>query len=203
MTRCKTCLQPDTKPDLAFVDGECSACINYANRPEIDWNARKRELVNILSDSPRNSSGYDCIVPSSGGKDSHAQVLTLLELGVRPLVVTATTDFLTPIGRANIDNLARYATTIEVTPNRSVRARLNRLGLELVGDICWPEHASIFTVPFRVAKDMDIPLIFYGENPQQEYGGPLGAEQARHMTARWVSEYGGFLGLRPSDFIGK
>jgi hypothetical protein len=41
-------------------------------------------------------------------------VLTLIELmGAKPLVVTAVTCHLTPIGRANIDNLARYATTIE------------------------------------------------------------------------------------------
>jgi hypothetical protein len=33
----------------------------------------------------------------------------------------------------------------------------------------------------------DIPLIFFGENPQREYGSPLGAEQALMMTKRWVS----------------
>jgi N-acetyl sugar amidotransferase len=202
MTRCKVCLYPDTKPDLAFVDGICAACRNYANRPEVDWDARKRELVNILSDAKPNGSGFDCIVPSSGGKDSTYQVITLIELGARPLVVTASTDFLTPLGRRNIDNLARHATTIEVTPNRTVRGKLCRLGLELVGDCCWPEHASIFSVPFRVARDLGIELIFYGENPQREYGGPIGAEQAAGMSRRWVTEFGGFLGLRPQDFIG-
>ena len=161
MTRCRLCLYPDTKPDLHFQDGICSACRNYANRPEIDWNQRKRELVNILSDTKPNSSGFDCIVPSSGGKDSHYQVLILIGLGVKPLVVTASTDFLTPLGRANIDNLARYATTIEVTPNRSVRGKVCRLGLELVGDPCWPEHASIFSTPFRMAVALKTPLLFY------------------------------------------
>jgi hypothetical protein len=155
-----------------------------------------------LETTPKNGSGYDCIIPSSGGKDSHWQALRLLELGARPLVVTATTCHPTAIGHANIANLARYATTIEVSPNKTVRRKLNRAGLDLVGDISWPEHVSIFTTPFNMACSLGIPLIFYGENPQEAYGGPQGADEAKQMTRRWVSEFGGFLGLRPQDLVG-
>lgn len=198
MNRCRSCLLPDTKPDLAFDEsGECSACRAYKARPEIDWDARKQELLTLL-----DKHNGRCIVPSSGGKDSTYQVIKLKELGADVTVVTATTCHLTEIGRKNIDNLARYATTIEVSPNKTVRAKLNKLGLELVGDISWPEHVSIFTTPFRMAVDLCVPLIFYGENPQNQYGGPQGSEQAKEMTRRWVSEYGGFLGLRPQDLVG-
>lgn len=203
MIRCTSCVIPETRPDTAFVDGECSACRNFRLRPRIGWAGRRVELTRILERAPRNGSGFDCVVPSSGGKDSHYQVLTLIEMGARPLVVTATTCMLTEVGRANIDNLARYATTIEVTPNREVRRKLNRHGLELVGDVSWPEHAAIFSIPFRVAAAHGIPLLFYGESPQREYGGPLGAEAAATMTRRWVSEFGGLLGLRAQDFIGQ
>lgn len=203
MKRCTVCVMPDSRPDVPFTDGVCQACRNYANRPTIDWSQREKDLLRLLTGAPKNGSGYDCIVPSSGGKDSHWQVLKLLELGARPLVVTAATCHLTPIGQRNIDNLARYATTIVYHPNKDVRRKLNRLGLEMVGDISWPEHVSIFTTPFRAAVDLGIPLIFYGENPQAEYGGPVGTEQAAEMTRRWVSEFGGFLGLRPMDLIGE
>jgi len=196
--RCSKCVMPNSRPDTAFVDGVCSACVSYAKRPQIDWETRKAALLQIL-----DRHDGRCIVPSSGGKDSHYQVLTLLELGADVTVVTAATCHLTPIGRANINNLARYARTIEVTPNRTVRAKLNRLGLELVGDISWPEHVSIFTTPFRVAKALGINLMFYGESPQNQYGGPIGTDEADRLTARWRSEFGGFLGLRPSDMIGK
>ena len=141
----------------------------------------------------------EVLVPSSGGKDSTYQALTLKRLGANVTCVTATTCHLTPIGRRNIDNLARHCTTIEVTPNRTVRAKLNRLGLEMVGDISWPEHVAIFSIPWRMAVDMNKPLIMYGENPQNQYGGPPGSQEAREMTLRWRSEFGGFLGLRPSD----
>jgi N-acetyl sugar amidotransferase len=202
MIRCKKCVMPNTRPDTPFVDGVCSACITHEKRNTIDWDARERELLHILEKTPRNGSGYDCIVPSSGGKDSTWQVLKMIELGVKPLVVTATTCHLTETGRANIDNLARYADTVEFTPNKRVRAALNRAGLRMVGDISWPEHVAIFTVPFRAAVSFGIPTIFYGENPQEAYGGPIGSDEAREMTRRWVSEFGGFLGMRPRDMIG-
>jgi len=201
--RCTKCLIPNTRPDTHFNEhGVCSACTTYEKRKEIDWSNRKLLLEELFESAPKNGSGYDCIVPSSGGKDSTYQVLTLIELGVKPLVVTASTCHLTEIGRSNIDNLKRFATTIEVSPNTEVRKKLNKAGLEMVGDISWPEHVSIFTTPFKAAIAYGIPLIMYGENPQAEYGGPPGTEQAREMTRRWVSEFGGFLGLRPDDLIG-
>jgi N-acetyl sugar amidotransferase len=206
MIRCRLCVIPDTRPDTAFVDGICSGCIAYAARPQIDWAARREQLLALLARARAQAKArgmhYDCIVPSSGGKDSTYQVLTLIELGARPLVVTSSTCHLTPIGRLNIDNLARYATTIEVSPNKAVRAKLNRLGLTMVGDISWPEHVGIFTIPFLVARRTGIPFLFYGENPQNQYGGPLDAQDAQQMTRRWVSEFGGFLGLRPQDLVG-
>ena len=198
MIRCLTCVMPNTRPDTPFVDGECSACVSYRKRATVDWAARETALLQIL-----DRHGGRCIVPSSGGKDSHWQVLKLLELGADVTVVTARTCHLTEVGRANIDNLARYARTIEVAPNMTARAKLNRLGLELVGDISWPEHCAIFTTPFKVAQQIGVPLLFYGECPQEAYGGPPGADEAMQMTRRWVSEFGGFLGLRPSDFVGK
>ncbi len=202
MNRCTRCVMPDTRPDVPFQHGVCQACINYQFRTGVDqtekWQERRHELRQLL----QRHDGR-CIVPSSGGKDSTYIVLKLLELGADVTVVTATTCHLTALGRANIDNLARYARTIEVTPNRAVRAKLNRLGLEMVGDISWPEHVAIFTTPFRMAAALGISLIFYGENPQNQYGGPVGSEEARTMTKRWRSEFGGFLGLRPSDMVGQ
>lgn len=195
MIRCRRCVIPDTRPDTEFIDGVCSACLAFDRRPEIDWDRRKQDLVDLLD---RHHGRV--MVPSSGGKDSTAQALIMKEMGADVTVVTATTCHLTPIGRQNIDNLARYARTYEVTPNQKTRAALNRIGLEMVGDISWPEHMAIFTTPFRMACDLRLPLILYGENPQAEYGGPTrDSQEARTMTRRWVSEFGGFLGLRPAD----
>ena len=52
-----------------------------------------------------SGAGYDCIIPVSGGKDSTYQTIRVLELGLNPLCVTATTDKLSEIGRRNLENL--------------------------------------------------------------------------------------------------
>src|SRR3954470_23017977 len=91
---CRRCVMPETKPDL-FIDqdGVCSACRSYEHRKEIDWAVRHAELVSILDQyRSRNATNYDCIVPVSGGKDSHFQAIRILQLGMNPLCVTATTD---------------------------------------------------------------------------------------------------------------
>ena len=201
---CVKCLYPETKPDLWFDDnGVCSACLNYEKRMSIDWAERERTFVDMLQRfKVSDGSNYDCIVPSSGGKDSHYQVLKMLELGMNPLVVTATTDALTEIGRRHIENVKNLGVdSIEITPNPTLRRRMAKFGLEQVGDISWTEHVAIFTVPVRVAQQMGIPLIIWGENPQNEYGGPKGATEETVLTRRWLEEFGGLLGLRISDFI--
>ena len=106
------------------------------------------------------------------GKDSTYQVIKMLEFGMNPLCVTSTTCDLSEIGRTNIENIKSLGVDyVEFTPNPIVRRKLNRLGLEMIGDISWPEHISINTMPVRVAVQYGIKLIIWGENSQNEYGG--------------------------------
>ena len=88
---------------------------------------------------------------------------------------------------------------IEFTPNPSVRKKLNRIGLQEVGDISWPEHLGIFTIPVQVAVNYKIPLIVWGENSQNEYGGPAVAKDSKILNRQWLEEFGGLLGLRTRD----
>lgn len=203
---CTKCVMPETKPDLHIdADGVCSACRSFVQRTNIDWSQRKAELQAVLERyRSKDSRNYDCIVPVSGGKDSTYQVIRMLELGMNPLCVTATTDHLSPIGRRNIENLKRQGVDyIEVSANPVVRRRINRLALEQVGDISWPEHVTIFTIPVRIAVQLSVPLIVWGENSQNEYGGPAAAADDNVLTRRWLEEFGGLLGLRVSDLVGQ
>jgi N-acetyl sugar amidotransferase len=203
---CRRCVMPETKPDILFDDeGICSACRNFDSRIDVDWDTRKDELRAILDRYHSvDGTNYDCVIPVSGGKDSTYQTVRMLELGMNPLCVTATTDKLSDIGRRNIENLKRLGVDyIEVTPNPAVRRRINRLALTQVGDISWPEHVLIFTIPVRIAVQMRIPLIVWGENSQNEYGGPAAAAQDQILTRRWLEEFGGLLGLRVSDLPGQ
>jgi hypothetical protein len=79
---------------------------------------------------------------------------------MNPLCVTATTDKLSDIGRRNIENLKSLGVDyVEVTTNPVVRRKINRLALTQVGDISWPEHVAIFTIPVRVAVQSPVPLL--------------------------------------------
>lgn len=196
---------PDIKPDLNLDEqGVCSACRSYDGRKDVDWKVRKEQLDSILDKyRSKNCRKWDCIVPVSGGKDSTYQVLTMLKLGMNPLCVTATTCDLSSIGRKNIENIMNLGVDfIEFTTNRVVRRKLNRIGLMEVGDISWPEHVSIFTIPIRVAVQYEVPLIIWGENSQNEYGGPAAASDNNILNRRWLEEFGGLLGLRVSDLPG-
>src|SRR5437879_5264595 len=202
---CARCVMPDTRPDL-FLDNEgvCNACRSFESRKEVDWTVRRKELDILLEKYRSRSAGnWDCIVPVSGGKDSTYQVIRMLQLGLNPLCVTATTCDLSDIGRKNIQNIKHLGVDyVEISPNPLVRSKLNRIGLTQVGDISWPEHVGIFTIPVRAAVQFKVPLIIWGENSQNEYGGPAAAAEHNILNRRWLEEFGGLLGLRVSDMIG-
>jgi N-acetyl sugar amidotransferase len=206
ITYCRRCVMPETKPDLKIdAEGVCSACRHFENRKQVDWDARKRELKEILERyRSKDGSKYDCLVPVSGGKDSTYQVIRMLELGMNPLCVTGMTDQLSEIGRYNIENIKKLGVDyIEVSMNPVIRRKVNHIALTQVGDISWPEHIAIFTIPVRMAVQHQVPLIIWGENSQDEYGGPAAAAKNSTLTRRWLEEFGGLLGLRVTDLVGQ
>lgn len=203
MRYCTKCLYPDTKPDLTFNQaGICSACEAFDARKNINWQARQETFHQMF----RNIKGqfiYDCVIPVSGGKDSTYQVIKALEYGLKPLAVTATTDDLSIIGRRNLNNISKLGVDhIEVSVNSKVRRKLNKFTLMEIGDISWAEHVTIFTIPVKEAKLRSIPYILWGENPQNEYGGPNDdAINIDELGQNWLQEFGGLNGLRVSDII--
>lgn len=206
MKFCVNCVMPETKPDLSFnSEGLCSACSAYMNRKVVDWEERSRMLHGVLERyRSRDGKHWDCIIPVSGGKDSTYQVIKMLELGMNPLAVTSMTCHLSEIGQRNIDNLKNLGVDhILFSPNPVVRRKLNRIGLSQVGDISWPEHVGIFTIPVAASVRYNVPLIIWGENSQNEYGGPAAAAENNVLNRRWLEEFGGLLGLRVTDLIGQ
>ena len=199
---CKNCLMPSTRPDLRLNDEMiCNACISYKDKNLIDWDKRSDELKKILKKYKKTNLGeWNCIVPVSGGKDSTYQALKMLELDMRPLCVTSSTCHLSEIGRKNIENLKHLGVDlIEFSPNIKIRKQLNRIGLTTVGDIAWPEHVGIFTIPINISVKFNIPLIIWGENSQNEYGGPAADAESNILNRRWLEEFGGLNSLRVTD----
>jgi len=68
----------NVKPGIIFDDlGVCSGCRVWEKRQKINWNDRKELLKETLEKYKKiardNDAPYDCIIPVSGGKDSHYQ----------------------------------------------------------------------------------------------------------------------------------
>ena len=109
MRYCKRCVYPESSAlELTFDEkGVCSGCRMAEEKEKINWNARKEKLREIL-EKYRNKDGsnYDCIIPVSGGKDSHFQTYIIKEVyGLNPLLVTFNHEFNTAAGIRNLTNL--------------------------------------------------------------------------------------------------
>ena len=205
MKYCKNCLYPDTKPQLVFnEEGICSACINYNLKEKIDWDAKEKELREILDKfKSKDGKNYDCIIPVSGGKDSTYQTYVIKkEFGLNPLVVNFHPLDQTNIGKKNLENLKRLGVDcIEFSPNPNIYQRLARYGLTELGDFQWPEHIGIFTIPVQIAVRNKIPLIIWGENPQLEYGQPTDVDKETILDREWNEKNGGYFldKIKPED----
>ena len=176
MKYCKKCFYPDTKPQLNFDEnGVCDACKWSEAKNSIDWNKRKIELENILN-KYRNKDGrrYDCLIPVSGGRDSHFITYVILkEYGLNPLLVNFHPQDTTDIGKKNLENLKKMGVDcIEMTPNPTISKKLAKFGLVELGDFQWPQHIGIFTTPYQIAVAYKIPLIVWAETPSEVGSGP-------------------------------
>lgn len=206
---CTKCLFPETKPDLAFNEiGVCSACTAAENKNiGIDWKKREEDFNRIINHYklPEGQNGYDCLIPVSGGKDSTYQAYFMKEVcGLNPLCVCFETTNLTEVGQRNIDNISKMGIDlIYFKKNYQVYRKMVIESFKRVGDEMWPNHIGIFTVPVIFAVKFNIPLIIWGENPQQEYGGPnLESVKNNILNRKWLEEFGGLLGNRIQDMIG-
>lgn len=177
MKYCTRCVMPDTRPGIVFDDeGVCSACRAYERRKQIDWEMRFEELK-ALCDRHRNtgSTGYDCMIAVSGGKDSHFQVHVMKErMGMNPLLVSVEDNFpMTEAGKNNIRNISEAfgCEIIALKPNIRAQKSLMRTMFERYGKPTWYLDRLIYTYPLHMAAKFKIPLLVYGENISYEYGG--------------------------------
>ena len=73
----------------------------------IDWSEREVEFKKLVENVKQKSTGYDCLIPVSGGKDSTWQVILALKYKLNPLAFTYKPIFRTKIGKKNLDNLIK------------------------------------------------------------------------------------------------
>jgi len=174
MHRCTKCIMPDTKPGVVFdLDGVCNACNYFEDYKNWSWDYRRLELDSIAQEAiAQQHAMYDCVVPVSGGKDSMFIMHTARGLGLRPLGVYVKPLRITPRGERNFRNLSGMFETITFTIPEDWVAMSYALENSFTehGKPLQPYDNFLYGKPVELAQSMSIPLVIWGENPEEMYG---------------------------------
>lgn len=178
------------KVTVAFdSNGVCDACrFNEIKNKNIDWKQREEELVE-LSQKLKNSNGkYNCIVPGSGGKDSFFQAHILkYKYNFRPLTLTWAPNLYTTWGWQNHQSWIHSGfDNITITPNGIIHRLLTRLAVDNLFHPFQPFIIGQKSLAAKIATQLEIPLIFYGEN-EAEYGNPISDNESAHRSETFHS----------------
>ena len=172
---CKRCVISNQRPRLMFnEEGICAACLfaEYKHNV-INWDERERKLEELCDKFRSKDEGWDIIVPGSGGKDSGYVAYTLKKkYGMHPLTVTWAPSIPTEIGIQNLYNFIQSGfDNIKGTPNGELHRKLSKITFSEFGDNFLPFIYGQINFPFQIAVNYNIPLIFFGEDGDVEYGG--------------------------------
>lgn len=195
MKFCTRCLYPENHALKIVIDdqGVCSGCRVHEEKYEIDWLAKRDELVALLSQyKNRSGSSYDCVIPVVGSGDDFFVVdLVKNEFGLNPLLVTYNTHFSTKVG---VRNLARLITELDCdhmisTVGPDTVKEITRITLKKFGDMYWHVLAGSQTFPVQVATKLDIPLIIWGVNGWLDQVGMFSHHDRVEMTKKVRKEH--------------
>lgn len=152
-------------------NGICSACVIAEKKKKIDWDEREKKLIKLALKYKCNY-GYNCVVPGSGGKDSsYTSHILKYKYGFNPLTVTWSPNLFTDIGLKNFNSWINVGghDNILFTPNGKLHKYLTKLSFINLLHPFQPFIIGQKLVGPLIANHFKIPLVFYGENPN-EYG---------------------------------
>ena len=189
---CKKCVISNQRPRIVFdEEGVCNACRFSEYKKTIDWNSREDELMKICDQHRSKSGNYDCVVPSSGGKDSGSVTHKLKhKYGMHPLNVTYSPLVSHPIGWQNLVSLnwAGFDTIIGMARG-DVQRRLCKEAMVEIGEPFQPFIYGQVLFPINIAMKYGIKLIFGGENAEAEYGGSPNAWDKKSHNYQDLENY--------------
>jgi len=171
---CKNCLNMSTRPRITFDSRNwCNACQWMEEKTTMDWRLREKELIQLLDKHRSTAGDFDCIVPVSGGKDGSYVAYNLKhKYGMNPLTVTVKPALSLDVGDKNLFNFIQSGYShIHISCNPVILDRLNKYGFIEKGFPYYGWLIAIMTAVIRTAVNFKIPLIFYGEDGEVEYGG--------------------------------
>lgn len=201
---CKKCVMSNQRPRITFdEEGVCGGCRNTINhKNKIHWEAREKELVELLDKHRSKDGSWDVIVPSSGGKDSAFVAHQLkYKYGMNPLTVTWAPLRYTDIGFQNYQSLTDAGfTNLLCNANGRVHRQLARLSFEELGDAFHVFVLGQVSYAFHIAVKFGIKLVMFGENGEAEYAGNPSVIDVPYIPSEmWAETY--FKGSKLQDLI--
>ena len=144
-------------------------------KKKIDWKERQEELEKLLSQHRYKGKNYDCITTVSGGKDGSYVTYNLKNKhNMNPLAVTIRPVTETELGRKNLNSFIDSGYDhLHVTPDQDAMRILNKIGFVEMGFPYYGWLIAIHSAVLRVAVQFNIPLVFYSEDGEMEYGGDM------------------------------
>ena len=200
---CSKCILPNTRPQINFNYDTltCDACNNTVNKKKIDWSERNQLFKDLVKNVKSKKKTYDCVIPVSGGKDSTWQVIVALEHGLHPLCVTWKTPARNKIGAENLQNLIQLGVDhIDFSINPKIEKKFTLKTFEKFGSPVIPMHMALHAIPLQLATKFEIPLVLWGENSANEYGGEKELK-GQSLNHEWLLKFGVTNGTNHSDWI--
>ena len=171
---CRNCLNMSTRPRIEFDNkGWCNACQWSEEKKIFDWGTREKELKDLLDKFRSKKGGFDCVVPVSGGKDgSHVAYTLKHKHGMNPLCITVAPALALDIGNQNLKNFINSGYNhLHINTDVNIMQKLNKIGFIEKGFPYYGWLIAIQSAVIRTALNFNIPLLFYGEDGEVEYGG--------------------------------
>lgn len=188
---CTQCLAMSTRPRISFDSrGWCNACVWTEAKQTLDWDKRHKELDHLLNANRRNNGGFDVLVPVSGGKDGSYVAYKLKNVyKMNPLCVTVTPPLPLALGERNLRNFIHSGYNhISVNASHEAVRKINRRGLVDMGFPYLGWLTAMQAAPVRLAAQLGIGLIFYGEDGEVEYGGSTATENNPIYDAAYMKK---------------
>jgi hypothetical protein len=176
MQRCIKCILPESYPGIKFDEhGVCNFCREF-KKYQVKGDKTLKELI-IANRS--KGSGYDCIVPLSGGRESSYVLFYIRKiLGLNPLAVQYDNDFVTEQAKLNIDNAVSILGVdfISVKSKKRLRRKIayDSFKLNMKKDLmkamgslcshCWIGEESAV---YGVSLQKNIPVILWGDSKEE------------------------------------
>jgi len=203
---CTRCLYSTRHPLGLILDheGVCSGCRIHEEKDNTDWDAKWERLKSIVAPyRSKTGANYDCIIPVTGGNDSHFIVhMAKVKLGLNPLLVTYNKYFNTPLGIRNLANLRiKFDCDLLMQNVNPISVKsITRATFRKFGSIYWPCLAGQTVFPVQTSVRYKVPLIIWGAHQGLEQVGMFSHHHEVEMTRRYRKDHD-LMGHEADDLL--